>query len=305
MNGERSFLRVAAVSRIIGVALGMGLAGLSLTTSDAAAEPGVTVNLRAAAAWIQLDGSLLGFPEVEWAQGGADLNGDGDAQDIVLHLWDASTGGTRNLGLAIDGFRLQGRWVALEVREDAQSSSDLNGDGDAGDFILHVFDNATGTIANIGLDVAAFFVEQQGDTLAFPVIEAFQGRTDLNGDGDLFDDVLHLFDAATGITTNLGVPTWRHPDQIQFRTNALAVGVPEITNADFNSDGDRDDLVLHLVDPDTGAATNLGLATGAFQLGPQWLAFIVAEGFQARTDLNGMEIHSIRFSTCWIARRTP
>src|SRR5262245_34958906 len=80
---------------------------------------------------------------------GADLNGDGDKEDFVLHVRRAADGAVINLGLAVQdvagsGGRLgissvSGDLVAFAVGEQAQGGTDLNGDGDTNDFVLHVY----------------------------------------------------------------------------------------------------------------------------------------------------------------------
>jgi hypothetical protein len=173
---------------------------------------------------LQKDGRYA-IPVAEAGQGGRDLNGDGDADDFVLHIFDASTGRTRNVNLAVpltfffflipvivrgDGF------IALPVFE---TTTDLNGDGDLADPILHLVDLPTGKVSRVaaalGDPVSSFLfagvpesVQQFqnpvaallnpaspaqgiGDVFSFGVSEGAQGETDLNGDGDSFDIVVH------------------------------------------------------------------------------------------------------------------
>ena len=150
-----------------------------------------------------------------------DLNGDGDSADSVLHVFDAKQRLTLNLGLAAASvcrtilgppfvictpvLPVAGRAiVAFLVGEFAQSNADLNGDGDAGDDVLHVYDAAAGAIINtrlavahdVGRDVSSFTYPVMpviaGDGIALLVGEVEQGGTDLNLDGDAEDDVLHV-----------------------------------------------------------------------------------------------------------------
>ena len=78
---------------------------------------------------------------MESAQGGTDLNGDGDATDFVVHVFNASNRQTTNLGLAATSGSLQGdgQLLGFRVRETEQGNTDLNGDGDTNDDVLHVF----------------------------------------------------------------------------------------------------------------------------------------------------------------------
>ena len=69
---------------------------------------------------------------------GADLDADGDREDLVLALYDGGTGQMRGLGLATDGrsVHLGAHGAAVLVPEQSQGV-DLNGDGDLLDRVLH------------------------------------------------------------------------------------------------------------------------------------------------------------------------
>jgi hypothetical protein len=72
--------------------------------------------------------------------GSVDRNGDGDDQDRVAYVHELATGVTHETGLALAELahaHLDGRRLALLVPEIAQGPADLNGDGDALDFVLH------------------------------------------------------------------------------------------------------------------------------------------------------------------------
>ena len=154
-----------------------------------------------------LDGDRITI-SVSEARQGTDLNGDGDTLDTVFHVHDAATSTTVNVGLAIGGFVLDGNLVAFSVFE-ARQGTDLNGDGDTSDGVLHVHDAATSTTVNVGLAVSDDLAFLDGERMAFLVREARQGNTDLNGDGDTGDAVLHLHDAATSATVNVGLAALR------------------------------------------------------------------------------------------------
>jgi len=227
---------------------------------------------------VTLDGGLMALRVIEFA---------GDIG--VLHLYDPATGAITNLGMAsavllpLDGNRL-----AFIVVEGAQGA-DLNGDGDLSDWVVHVYDPITDTIANLGLDIrdARGKIALEGGALAFQVLESRAG-TDLNGDGDLFDTVVHVHDPATGTTTNLGIDavwtlTGLHGGTIGLRLSELGHGI------DLNGDGDTDDSsVAHIHDPATGIATNLELAIVGLPtaVGSDSVALFVSELGQGE-DLNG------------------
>jgi len=243
----------------------------------------------------QLRGNLVAFLVSELRQGNTDLNGDGDTNDVVLHVFNVSTGAVTNLGLAAGGIQMNGNLVAFGVGESGQGNTDLNGDGDTNDFVLHLFDVTTGTTTNLGHAVVGQY-RLDDNLLAFVVDESRQGSTDLNGDGDTNDQVVHLFDATTGSTTNLGLATRLvtfvvGAQSFELRGGLLAFRVWESAqgNTDFNGDGDTIfDSVLHLFDASTGRLINLELdAVFGFQFGGTLLAFGVSEPLQGRSQLNG------------------
>ncbi len=108
----------------------------------------------------------------------------------------SSTSTTTNVGFDAFNILIDGNLVVFRVRESAQGfgGTDLNGDGDTSDSVLHVFDSSTSTTTNVGL---AVFGEPliDGNHVVFRVRESAQGfgGTDLNGDGDTLDSVVHVF----------------------------------------------------------------------------------------------------------------
>ncbi len=239
----------------------------------------------------QIDGNLVAFRVSESDQGGTDLNGDGDATDAVLHVFDISTGVTTNVGLATGQPRVDGNFVTFRVSESGEgpTGTDLNGDGDKVDGVLHVFDSSKSKTTNVGLAIFGHLPE--GNLVAFDVSESDQGGTDLNGDGDATDAVLHVFDISTGVTTNVGLAVIG----FEIDGNLVAFTVPEFGEGatDLNGDGDvimpnrLTDFVLHVFDTSTGVTTNVGFAIGNFEIDGNLVAFTVIESKQGATDLNG------------------
>jgi len=234
----------------------------------------------------RMAGRYVAFTVLESRQGGLDLNGDGDAADLVQHVYDAETGVATNLGLAASTFRIKGDLLAFTVIESAQGASDRNGDGDSNDGVLHLYRPSTGALTNVGLDAAGGLVSS--DThVAFAVSESNQGGADRNGDGDALDTVLHLVDASTGVTTNLGAATLSL--QFQLDSNLVAFVVRESSqgNQSLNGDSDVNDNVLHLYDIADGTTSNLGRAVTSFQLADGVVAFAQPESAQGAADANG------------------
>jgi hypothetical protein len=271
------------------LSLAMALAAAWLASADrAAAQPATPV---VEVTNLGLDLYLFGGPPVTLASGSmALLVSEPSGTPAILHSYDPATGIVADLGLAASRLlALEGGGLALNVVESWQGV-DLNGDGDQSDWVLHLYDPVAGAITNTG--VASGFggavgTALRGGGLAFNVVESWQG-TDLNGDGDLLDTVVHVHDTAAGTTTNLGIVTL----QVQTALHGGAIGLTlsELHHAiDLNGDGDTEDpRVAHLHDPATGITTNLELAVQAHltAVGNDSVAFFVPEHWQSE-DLNG------------------
>ena len=140
----------------------------------------------------------------------ADLNGDGDTSDTIAHLHDAATGLTRNTGLSGAAMFLGGSALFVFVHETSQGC-DLNGDGDLLDEVVHVYDIASQQTTNLGMAAHSFipsdppFVSVSDRAFSFTAPESDQGDTDLNGDGDTLDQVVHVYDTQRSQLLNLGL----------------------------------------------------------------------------------------------------
>ncbi len=245
---------------------------------------GTTTNVGFDSVNPQLDGNSVAFAVSEGAQGNTDLNGDADTNDFVLHVYDITAGTTANVGLQSFNLVLDGNNVAFAVNETGQGNTDLNGDADATDDVLHVYDITAGTTANVGLYSLNFVLD--GNNVAFAVNEANQGNTDLNGDADTNDVVLHVYDITAGTTTNVGLHSFNFVldgNNVAFLVNEFNQG-----NTDLNGDADSTDSnILHVYDITAGTTANVGLASSSLQLDGNNIAFAVDEAGQGNTDLNG------------------
>lgn len=271
----------------LGIAFGCQEAGLASIAPTSQAK-----NLALDVETFNRSDSLFAIQVDEMRQGRTDLNGDGDKFDDVLHVHDLVTGRTTNLALAVRGFRVGGRFVAFQVNEVRQGNTDFNGDGDAVDHVLHLYDADLGTYTNLRLAVTGVFMVV-GDTIAFKVLESSQG-VDLNGDGDLMDEVLHVHRISTGDTVNT---------RLAVRGVLVADGIVACTvdesaqdSTDFNGDGDALDHVLHVALISSGTFSNLGYAVRVFfdvpgtfvdfEMSNGLIAFVVEELHQGNTDIN-------------------
>ena len=148
--------------------------------------------------------------------------------------------------------RSHSRFAVLEVEED---KTDLNRDGDTDDTVLHVFDDELGTAVNTRLAAGALAAGEPSllqlpvstdERVFFLVPESDQGR-DLNRDGDLLDDVLHSYDARTGVSRGTSLASsfdanHVEGDYVAFRVDERRQG------ADLNGDGDTEDGILFVAD---------------------------------------------------------
>jgi hypothetical protein len=152
-------------------------------------ETGEIVNLGfASTSFVGLDDHLLALR----SEATADWNGDGDRSDFVLFHWDGLTRELLNTELTavIGPFGASGL-RALLIRIEDVASGDLNDDGDLLDPVLALYDAGRRSVENLGLAATGFgtSVGPRGFGAALASEQA-QG-VDLNGDGDLFDEVLH------------------------------------------------------------------------------------------------------------------
>jgi len=247
---------------------------------------------------VQVSGSLALFAVSEQSSGRRDMNGDGDANDVVLHVHDAQTKTTRSLGLALSTAAgaepaVGNGFAAFAVSEAAQGQADLDGDGRTDGNVLHVYNAANGALENTLLQVSTRISIHRG-RLAFHALES---DGDLNGDGDELDFVLQGYDLRRQTTSNVGLAT--DGAAPLFAADTWLVAVPEAAQGarDLNGDGDRDDLVLHAFDPDTELTRNLQLTcpdpTCAVVLrgpaGPELFALLAPEAFGSglADDWNG------------------
>ncbi|MBI5434207.1 MAG: hypothetical protein HZA52_15345 [Planctomycetes bacterium] len=238
-----------------------------------------------------LEGPWLVAIVGEAAQGAGDLNGDGDtsAADKVLHLVDLASGNVVNARLAISTgaaplFVTDGQRFAVWVDETAQAKHDRNGDGDTVDTVIGVFDAGSATSVNLGT-IGKFSGGEGGRALVY-VSEMQQGAGDLNGDGDVFDDVLYALDATAQSGASLGVAT--EPalaasiagDRIAFVVSEDAQGV------DANQDGDLVDSVMVIQPFGFSSLAGASFAVGGLAYAGNFVLALVDEGGEG-VDLNG------------------
>jgi Tol biopolymer transport system component len=251
-----------------------GDAVVHLSRAGAPAE-----NLRCPATALALAGDVLAALVSEAGAGaaGTDLNGDGDREDTVLEVYRLTTPPGpcsaptwTNLGQAADTVGARNALVAFITPEAAQGAVSLNGDGDATDRVLQLYDAATPALLPVGLAVEEFVLGGPAgqELVAFRVSEAAQGKS-LNGDADKNDGVLHIYDVANRRVLNTRAAVTpcrleacdpRIPYKVQDNTVTFLT-LEEDQGQDLNGDGDTGDLVLQVLNARRASAT--GSATGA------------------------------------------
>lgn len=189
-----------------------------------------------------------------------DLNGDGDADDVVAHVIHVPTAEVLGLGVAAGSFLIAEAKAFFTVYESMQGNRSLNADDDAADTVLHFFDLETRELVNLGLGTNPFpgsGYQVGGGRVAVVAREDQQGR-DLNGDTDALDMVVGSFDLETLEFESTGWSTFNNQMAL-LGDLVLASPLEESQgNTDLNGDGSLDDVVSQLIDLETGTSSSLG-----------------------------------------------
>jgi hypothetical protein len=280
----------------------------------------------------RLDRGWLAFVVNELNHGAVDLNGDGDASDFVLVLYRVATGQLRVLGAlyqpgggwgGFGTFTLGYGMVAFGLGEGAGVGMDMNGDGDTQDAVLHTHALRTGITMRSGhsLDYDGELLIGRG-AVAFMVAEKDDGR-DLNGDGDLMDKTPFVVDTTTGRVFGTGLAVAYSAPELSARGGVLAFAVPESAQGgtDLNGDGDTQDHVLHVAQSmgNSLVVRNVGRAIEYYPATPMpfvaategHVLFAVSEYFHGQTDLNRdgdlldsvLFTYDVRAATLWNSSR--
>ncbi|MFT7617678.1 MAG: hypothetical protein ACI97A_001317 [Planctomycetota bacterium] len=222
--------------------------------------------------------------------GGGDSNADNGAFTLNSQLAIASN--------YVGGVAGMGTMAFALVNELEQNGSDLNGDGDFADNIVHMIDTVTGAKTNLGYAATVGMVSNNTH-IAWGALEASQFNVDLNGDGDTGDRVLVVFDPTlplsatnpfnTGISIDQSSPLRGDGDLFVFVTNEVN------ESADLNADLILDDLVIQSFSTATMTPFNTALSTTDFNFQTQFnlILFTADEAAQetgvmgAGADLNG------------------
>ncbi len=233
------------------------------------------------------------------AGGGTDLNGDGDAGDDVVEVHDVAAGPGAcalpatnaiwtNVGQAADTLSIAGNLVAF-LGSEAGQDTDINGDGDAGDRALQLYDaGAAQVVLGAATTPRAPAAEDlvMGDgapmtacgsvqLVVFRTSEAAQGNANLNaisnalptGDSDATDDVLQVYDAVSGTLVDTGQAVTpcplvacdpRQPYRVEGSVVKFLTFEPDQGGTDLNHNGNATELILQSFDFCTGRVTMIG-----------------------------------------------
>jgi len=130
---------------------------------------------------------------------------------------------------------------------EAENGTDLNGDGDTTDGVLHAINTNTGVVTNFGLAIVGGIVTSDSQ-FAFLVSEPAQGNVDLDGDGDALDAVWFVYDPALPMASG-------NPVNTALATPATGLAGAGTTGGfvllefegaarvDWNGDGDQGDII--------------------------------------------------------------
>jgi len=221
---------------------------------------------------IDADGRRVVFGAHEFRQG-TDLNGDGDINDVVVHVYDAANGRVTNVGVAMatGNVNLYARLMlsgsdVIFLASESGDREDYDGNGQIGGYVLHRYNALSGALTNYGVPAASAW--QSGTRVAVASEEARTG-TDMNDDGDMLDDVMAIVDLDSGAVTSLKVAVDRL-NAVVANGQAVAFYVSESVHgpADLNGDGDSTDLILHSYQHALESLINHGLP-GSLVLNPQ------------------------------------
>lgn len=201
----------------------------------------------------------------------ADLNGDGDLRDEVLQVFGLTAGTTltQSPRLAVKNLAFADSHVCLSVPERSQGSSDLNGDGDVSDAVVHACTVSGTTLDCVNVERAVGSLKTSDGGCMFEVLERKQEQ-DLNLDGDESDELIQVYDFGRAASCSPLPDCAVHEVNLPARPKNWAVGDKMVAftvgegklGGDRNGDGDSTDNVLAIVGLEAGSAL-AGLTTGS------------------------------------------
>jgi len=181
-------------------------------------------------------GDYIAFTMEEWLAN-ADLNGDGDKNDLVTALHRVGTAETEVIA---NGWYQQTDGDILALWYQERDFRDVNGDGDRDDDITQWYRLSSGELSEPIVGYRPVVAEPW---IAFLTGESQLG-VDFNGDGHLDDATVRLIDTRSGELIETGAeassPLRFADDAVLFKTREDHLGA----GRDLNGDGDLEDVVL-------------------------------------------------------------
>ena len=235
---------------------------------------------------ISADGRYAAVLVYESDAGDTDLNGDGESEDEILHLYDLNTRKATNLRIEASRPTFW-RNKILFTSDEAVEKKDFNGDGDMRDEVLLIYDLDTRQITNTKIEAVQGF-RVSGNWAACETSEADQGRTDLNGDGDVFDLVILLYNLETGEIVNTKLDSYLEWAVTPYMVASVIQERREgLKGKDFNGDGDLNGAFVRVFNIETRTSTDIKRDGGAgMSAAGKLLAFVARERVE-KADLNG------------------
>lgn len=225
-----------------------------------------------------INGNIIAFHVFErWVD--RDLNGDGDVEDMVIQFYDLETDTLTNTGIEGARASISGDLIAFHTFE-FLSKQDFNGDGDADDVLIRLYNVRTAELIDPHLlGKYPILVDQQ---LAFETNEAALAQ-DFNQDGDLLDNVVRLYD----LRSKTFEPTIFMGTFPEFDGKLLVYSTLESQiNEDLTGDGDLNDSVIQLYDLTSKTHIQTGIAGTSPSLYRDKIVFYTHESW-VNQDLNG------------------
>ncbi len=290
-----------------------------LTVIDGRVTPPTTPVTVAPALQVSIAMGNAVFLAPEGAIGaGDDWNGDGDFTDDVVHLYrERQVGPPENLRCAATVVAMSSGAIAALVSEaDEGGGSELNGDGDEIDQVVFLRSLATAAPGTCpgnwkNSETAGESLAVVGNVAGYLVPEKAENQI-LNGDGEMLDKVLHLFDVTDVAPENtsyaaadfvIGEPAVTACGPLQvvaFRVPEVAQGVTSLnpTTPEHLGDNDTADDVLVVRDAVSGVAKQTGFAVTPcrleacdprkpYRVSGSLVRFLTYEPDQGGADLSG------------------
>lgn len=233
---------------------------------------------------------------------GLDLSLDGDDLDrTVFEVYDGRTRLLQNTTLVLAGTEIASAagTFGVAVSEAGQGLGDLSGDGDTDDAVFHVYAPERGLSINLGLGVPFHpSAVTDGERYLVHAFEAAHG-SDANGDQDLDDLVVVVFDPRTGLLTSSGLAS-QGAAVLAGAVVGIAVSEPMQGSLDLDGNGEANGNIVHVLDLEIETLQNLGLDSFRL-LGTPSRLFLAPSEEAAQVDWNEDGDHLDQVLFAWDA----